>query len=332
MKRTILWLMFGLIASASFAQIEIGNYRMNEMKNWNDNIVISNQQLNQFKAQIRNNREMVLSVDVMMNIEATSYTVVFNVRQVAETALEVNQLFNSRLNALKSNLEKYKLINSDLVVEVISQVPIYGLKSQKKLFSTSHHEVPIGFELHKNVSISFTDYNLLNDIVFEASKSEIYDMVKVDYFAKNPMLYYDTMRHAAGQYIKAIEKSYKEAGYRIDTFERVMAEQTGAVYPITRYTQYKPLSKLSYTKLLKKGEGTIVPTVKATPSMYYNPLPFHDFDLILHADIQKPSIQYTMNIQAKFMQPVKVNPTVKIEKQFFMITDDGQVKLINVAK
>ncbi len=304
---------------------------MNEMQNWNDNVAVSNQQLNQFKASIRNNREMILNVDVMMNIEATSYTVMFNVRQVAETALEVNELFNRRLSSLKSNLAKYKNIDKEIIVEVISQVPIYGLKSQKKLFSTSHHEVPIGFELHKNISISFTDYNLLNDIVFEASKSEIYDMVKVDYFADNPMLYYDTMRHAAGAYLKSIEKSYKNAGYRIDTFERVMAEQTGAVYPITRYTQYKALSKLSYTKLLKKGESTILPTVIATPSMYYNPLPFHDFDLILHSDIQKPSIQYTMNIQAKFIKPKQVNPEVKVEKQFFMITDDGEVKLINVV-
>lgn len=324
------WILF--LSLGLNAQISVQNYRMQEQQNWNSNIHLSQQQLKMFKAGILNNNEVTLDVDILMNVEATDYTAVFNVRQVAETAVDVNVVFNDRLSEFLTNLKKHNVTRKDVVVEIISQVPIYGLKSERKLFSKTDQEVPIGFELHKNISVSFTDYDLLNEIVFEASKSEIYDLIKVDYFAKNPFAYYDTMRHAASQYLKALEANYITAGFPLDTFTRILAEKTGAVYPISRYSTYKGLSQLSYDKLLKKAGGTVVPTLVSAPSMYYNPLPFTDFDVVIRPRITRPSIQYTLNVQVKLMNYPKSPKGPKVEKQFFMITPEGNVKMVDVVR
>jgi len=302
------------------AQISVQNYRMQELQNWSNNVRVDQQQLSRFKAGIVNNNETVMDISILMNVEATSYSVMFNVRQVAETAVEVNLLINDRLDRFKTTLAKHGVTKNDVVVEIISQVPIYALKSQRKLFSKSFQEVPIGFELHKNITVMYSEFDLLNDIVFEASKSEIYDLIKVDYFAENPFSYFDTMRHAAGTYLKAVEARYKQAGFRIDTFDRILAEKTGVIYPISRYATYKGLSKLSYDKLLAKVGGTVMPTIVAAPSMYYNPLPFTDFDMVIRPKISKPTIQYTLNLQAKFMNYPKAKKGPKLEKQFFIIT------------
>ncbi|MBO6517844.1 MAG: SIMPL domain-containing protein [Bacteroidia bacterium] len=335
MKYLFLLISLVCFCATSQAQIEVQNYRMQEQINWNNSIRIDQRQMNQIKAGISNNNETVMDISILMNVEATSYSAMFNVRQVAETATEVNELLNGRLEQFKKSLEALGVKKNEMVVELISQVPIYGLKTNRKLFSKSMQEIPIGFELHKNITVTYSDYDLLNNIVYEASKAEIYDLIKVDYFAANPFAYYDTMRHAASQYLKAVEYKFKEAGFRIDTFDRILAEKTSVVYPISRYTTYRGLSKLSYGKLLAKAGGTEMPTLKAAPSMYYNPLPFNNFDVVIRPRISKPSIQYTLNLKAKFVnvpKPVKQPDPPKVEKQFFFITPEGEVKLLDVVK
>jgi hypothetical protein len=235
------------------------------------------------------------------------------------------------------SLNSVGITSDQIIVEIISQAPIYGLNNFKKFFSNSQNEVPIGFELHKNITVVFKKYDLLNDIVFEASKYEIYDLVKVDYFAENPYHYYDTMRQILSSYIHKLEDRYDDIGLDLDSFDRMLSEKTSAVYPIARYTPYSGLTKMSYNKLLSKNQELSTPLrTIASPSMYYDYLPFNNFDIILHPKVIKPSIQYTMNMKIKFTKKkkvaVKTITKTEVQKQFFMVTDDGQVKLIDIIK
>lgn len=325
---------FALISLSSSAQISVNNYRAMEQVNWNNYKSQVRNQLNQIKAQWTSGKDVMLDLNLLMNVEATTYTVVFNVRQVAKTALEVNTLINDRIDTLRNNLKKHGLKDDDIVVEIISQVPIYGLRTSKKIFSNSQNEVPIGFEIHKNVTVVFHNYNVLNDIVFEASKSEIYDMVKVDYFTVNPMQYFDTLRSIVTSYLKAVEGSYDEVGLELDSFDRMISEKTSTIYPIERYAKYTGLTRLSYDHLLDKNETLSAPikTIVA-PSMYYNHMPFDQFDIVLNTEIIKPSIQYTMNFKVRYTpkpKPVQTITKKEIEKRFFMVTDDGEIKRLDL--
>ncbi|MFT5513534.1 MAG: hypothetical protein ACI8SE_001942 [Bacteroidia bacterium] len=337
MKHILFFITASLFWGASSAQINVDNYRAIEYKNWSSNQVQVKHQLNQLKAQWATGNDVTMDINLLMNVEATSYTAIFNVRQIAKTSLEVNTLLNDRIVTFKKALSEIGIEKNDVIVEVISQVPIYGLKTFKKLFSTSQNEVPIGFELHKNITIIFKNYDALNDIVFEASKSEIYDLVKVDYFAENPYQYYDTMRQILTSYIHKLETRYDEIGLDLDSFDRMVSEKTAAVYPIARYTPYSGLTRMSYDELLEKNQELSVPVrTIVSPSMYYDYLPFDNFDVILHPKVIKPSIQYTMNMKIRFTQKPKVRvktvTKTEVEKKFFMITEDGQVKLIDVIK
>lgn len=337
MKTIVFLTTLCVLWSPSSAQINVDNYRAIEYKNWSSNQVQIKQQLNQLKAQWAAGNNVSMDINLLMNIEATSYAAIFNVRQIAKTSLEVNTLLNNRIVAFKKALLERGIVNRNVTVEVISQVPIYGLRTFKKLFSKSQNEVPIGFELHKNITIVFNTYDALNDIVFEASKSEIYDLVKVDYFAENPYQYYDTMRQILTSYVDKLEKRYDEVGLDLDSFDRMLSEKTAAVYPIARYTPYSGLTRMSYDELLEKNHELSAPVrTIVSPSMYYDYLPFDNFDIILHPKVVKPSIQYTMNMKIRFTQKQKVQvktvTKTEVEKKFFMITDDGQVKLIDVIK
>lgn len=337
MKNTLTIAAICLISTLVQGQISVDNYRQIEYKNWSSNQAHVKNQLNQLKAQWATGDNVTMDLNLLMNIEATSYAAIFNVRQIAKTSLDVNTLLNERITAFKSGLKSTGIGTEDIIVEVISQVPIYGLNNFKKIFSKSQNEVPIGFELHKNITVVFDRYDALNDIVFEASKHEIYDLVKVDYFAENPYQYYDTMRQILTSYLTKLEDRYDEVGLELDSFDRMLSEKTSAVYPIARYTNYTGLTRMSYDELLDKNQE-LVSTVRtiSSPSMYYDYLPFDNFDIILHPKVIKPSIQYTMNMKIIFTKkkpnPVKTITKTEVEKKFFMITDDGQVKLIDIIK
>jgi hypothetical protein len=337
MKHASFLLLISLFVSQAFGQISVDNYRQIEFNNWSSNQAQIKHQLNQLKAQWATGNDVTMDINLLMNVEATSYAAIFNVRQIAKTSLEVNTLLNSRIETFKKALSEAGITDNNIIVEIISQVPIYGLKTSKKLFSKSQNEVPIGFELHKNITIIFERYDALNDIVFEASKSEIYDLVKVDYFAENPFQYYDTMRQILTSHLDKLEKRYDEVGVDLDSFDRKLSEKTSAVYPIARYTPYSGLTRMSYDELLGKNQELSAPIKTiVSPSMYYDYLPFNNFDIILHPKVVKPSIQYTMNMKIRFTQKpqvhVKTVTKTEVEKKFFMITEDGQVKLIDVIK
>ena len=280
---------------------------------------------------MQNTNDFTMDVQVLINIEATSYGAVFSIRQVAETAEEVNVLLNQRVDSFREQLKSLGIQRNEVIVDLISQVPIYGQETMKKIFSKSLQEVPLGFELQKTILVRYDEYDLLNDIVYIASKNEIYDLIKVDYFAANPHLYFDTMRHAANVYLNAIYDQYKANGFELDSFNKMMMENTGTIYPISRYRKYQSVSRLSYDKLLKKaGDGVTMTSAVASPVLYYDPLPFTDFDLVINTEINRPCIQYTLNLKAHYIrkQPAPVRVEKTVERQYFMLTPEGEIKYV----
>ena len=155
MKHASFLLLISLFVSQAFGQISVDNYRQIEFNNWSSNQAQIKHQLNQLKAQWATGNDVTMDINLLMNVEATSYAAIFNVRQIAKTSLEVNTLLNSRIETFKKALSEAGITDNNIIVEIISQVPIYGLKTSKKLFSKSQNEVPIGFELHKNITIIF---------------------------------------------------------------------------------------------------------------------------------------------------------------------------------
>jgi len=311
---------------SAFSQIRIENYRMKEQDNWIRDSRNSTAQIQQFKSNIVNNNEVIFDIDVLMNVEAKSFVAVYNVRQVAENAVKVNELMSTRLNDFISALSEKGIKRSAITLDLISQTPIYGIEKSRKLFSTTSNEVPIGFELEKNVIIRYNNYEDINWIAAMAAGFEIYDLVKVDVFAKDPQLFLDTMRHASMSYLKKMLKDFKDAGIVLDTLKRTISEKNTAIYPITRYQKYNPLSKPGYSSLLKGTDATSVETIPSA-SLYYNHFAFTDYDIVIHSQITKPVIQYTMNVKVKYMDYPKAK---KIEKQIYYLTPEGRMQLLDV--
>ena len=77
-----------------------------------------------------------------------------------------------------------------------------------------------------------------------------------------------------------------------------MTETNTAIYPITRYHKYNPLSKPAYNSLLEGSSASTVETIPS-PSLYYNHFSLENFDVILHPEVTSPAIQYTLKYEGQ---------------------------------
>ena len=307
------------------AQIKIGNYRYDELRNWNSNVARDVQIINSTMAQVRNNQELVIDVKVLYNAKPTHYAAVFHVRQVSRTASEANKLIMERINGFMSSLKTKKLNNKNVIIDHITQVPIYGLEKDKKLFNKTMNEVPIGFEIQKNLIVPFAEYNDLNNVVLEGSNFEIYDLIKVDHFTLSTQQIMDSMRLAASKHISRLTTAYSKLGVRLDTMKPMFAESNKTIYPISRYQEYKPMSRVGYDKLLPVTSTVYIESSSAK-SLYYNPLSHDGFQVVLHPDVMIPAVQHTLQLQLKFFNYPK---PMKVQKEIYTLMPDGNIRLVH---
>jgi hypothetical protein len=138
----------------------------------------------------------ILTIDVkaLQNVSATTYTAVFNLSQIGPSAEVTNALMKQRIDSIRIRLNAIGIAQKDIAIDVISFVPVYEVEVTKKLFSKTYTEVPKGFELQQNIHIQFTRTNAFETILEACAKSEVYNLVKVDYFIENIQTVYKNLQ------------------------------------------------------------------------------------------------------------------------------------------
>ena len=270
--------------------------------------------------------------NVLYNAKADAYTAIFNTLQLGETAEEADSLISSRINQMQNELIGLGLKGEDIFIDMISQVPIFEIEVEKKLFSKKHIEVPKGIELQKNIHIRFSKGDLLDRILAIAAKYEIYDLVKVDYFIENTAEIYKELQEKAIAYHREQIASYKPLGIDLDTFLVAFSDQYSVSFPINQYLSYQGFSSASLQRKLKENQE--VDQIRKPQTMYYQSLPYESFDVIINPIIHEPVVQFTCQLQVYYQQkPSKQKPQIEIrrEKEFILLTPGGQVVPLKIV-
>ena len=334
MKKNILLIGFVFIYVGIFAQaggnvIYEQNNRYKQNKTYNENAEqiwdyrgLDNS-LNLQIIESGNNKEMIFTVNALMNIEADSYLAIFNIAQTGTTAKEVNDLVNNKINGFKNSLKGFNIADEDIFTDIISLVPVYEYEVEKKLFSKTYTEVPKGFEMQKNIHIKFKDVKALDGIITSAANNEIYDFIKLEYFIENNADKYSELRSKTVEYMKKKIDAFKNLGLDLDTIYHIISERSSVVYPIDRYESYQAFSGTSLDAI----KGKSVTKVRKPRTMFYNKLPYHKYDLVINSAILKPAVQFTYSLTLKY---VLNDPEKDYKKQYILVTPDGVVKTLKV--
>ncbi|MCW5898036.1 MAG: SIMPL domain-containing protein [Flavobacteriales bacterium] len=275
------------------------------------------------KASIQGNM-LVLEVNAMMNVRADSYLAIFHVTQLGQTAEEADSLMNARIGGVLKRVARHGIKDADVFTDMLSFVPVYELEANRKLFSRSYQEIPAGFEIQKNIHIRFTDARVLDQLVTACAKEEIYDLVKVDFFVKHQGAAYDTLRMFATKLLQQKLANCEKLGLKTGESHRVAAERNGAYFPLDRYTTYQSRVQSS---LNSRRKGQVVNDVRRPNAHFYNKVPYGQFDIVLHAEITEPPVQYTYNLTLHCQLP-EAFPKKEAKEivRYFMVTDKGEMK------
>ena len=275
------------------------------------------------KASLQGNM-LVLEVNAMMNMKADSYLAIFHITQLGQTAEEADSLMNTRINAVMRRVKEQGVRTDDFFTDMLSFVPVYELETTRKLFSKTYQEIPAGFEIQKNIHITFRDARVLDKLVTACAKEEIYDLVKVDFFVKAQSACYDTLRMFATKLLQQKLANFEKLGLKVTESHRIAAEKNGAYFPLDRYTTYKSRVQSS---LNSRRKGQVVNDVRQPNTLFYNKVPYGQFDIVLHAEITEPPVQYTYNITLHCQLPEAFpKKDVKEIIRYLWITDKGEMK------
>lgn len=271
----------------------------------------------------------VLTIDVkaLQNESATTYTAIFNVSQIGPTAEETNALIKERINNIKIRLNEIGLTDEDVAIDVISFVPVYEVEVTKKLFSKTYTEVPKGFELQQNIHIQFTNTNQFEFVLEACAKSEVYNLVKVDYYIENIQSVYKNLQDQLLKLISDKKAYYKVLGFNLENYDVAIADDKYCYFPKDFYRNYQAFNSVSF-EALKKDRG--VTTTKKQTSYYYQPLTYENYDVVINPSILEPVVQIGMNIKLILTpkpKEKKEKPIVKteIDHKYYVISPNGTI-------
>lgn len=336
MKTIKLTLLLILFCSINLSAQHKGNYnqitqdisRQNILTSGNANIYnpTVQQQINKV---LHPSNILTIDVKALQNVSATTYTAIFNVSQIGPSAEKTNQLMKGRIDSIKYRLNSKGITQNNIAIDVISFIPVYEVEVTKKLFSKTYTEVPKGFELQQNIHIQFTKTNQFESILEACAKSEVYNLVKVDYYIESIQ---DVYKNLQDQLLKLIEEKkayYKVLGFDMADYNVAIADDKYCYFPKDFYQSYQAYNSTSI-EALEKNKG--VTTAKKQTSYYYQPLTYENYDVVINPSILEPVVQIGMNIKLVFTPKPKEKKEVpepivktKIDHKYYVISPNGTI-------
>lgn len=283
MKKFTFTILLIFVSTINFAQVS-GNINYQTQTRYPENNINAN---------LSNNSDLIISVKGLANVKADNYVAIFNVTQVGETTTEVNNLLNNRVNEVLSSLSKKADVET--FVDMISFVPVYEYDVERKIFSKkTYNEVPVGFELKKNIHVKFKNPNFLNELISLCTNAEIYDLIRVDYFSNNLEQTKSQLMAKSKTILKEKITNYQGIlNEDLNTFEKQIADAFKILYPVENYKSYQAYSSSSLN--LKKSAN--VNQADKSTTLYYQPIFDKEFDFVINPTILEPVIQVMYEIK-----------------------------------
>ena len=319
--KTRLSMLLGICFLTGFAQ-ESGNANYG-----NNNYQVNEASVHQ--TAYGNKNEMVIVVKGIYNEKATSKLAVFSVLQLGKTAEEATDLIDERINKTKNQLKSFKP-DIEVVIDMISFVPVYGFEEEKRIFNPkTYNEKPSGFELRKNLIVKFKETDDLNQILKICAGQEIYDLAKVDYVSVNHEKIRDEIQLKAMEEYDVLLANYsKIMNVDLSQKEKIIQEGYNIVYPMESYRNYQAYAQAS----LNLGKGETVNRVTKNTTQYYNAVLPKPHAFVMNADVTEPTMQYIYELTVKIQLKEDLMPKNTIQKnnKYFLVTPNGDLKTLNL--
>lgn len=290
--------------------------------NYNSRVQLGESHIN---VNFNSSSDLIIKIKGLNNVRADYYVAMFNINQKGGTIDQTHALLEERIKQVSSAVGKMELV--EVIVDMVSFIPQYEYEKEKKIFSKkSYNEVPIGFELQKNLHIKYEDPSQLTELLRICAENEIYDLIRVDYVSNNIEEEKKKLMDRADAIVKEKLSRYEKLlSIELDSLDKELVEGFRIIYPIESYRSYQAYSSSS----LKGGESARVNQSQKRNTSYYQPVINKEFDYVINPLVVEPVIQVLYELRVKIKQP-KIEQ-VKSEKEYMIIMPNGEVKKVDIG-
>ncbi len=236
-----------------------------------------------------------LDASVLMNVAPDEYVAVFGISQEGSTLDDAQQRMDARVKSFSESLGQLNIAASDYFVDFIAQNRIYGYDVSQANVAI---EQLVGFEVKKNVSIRFRDKSMLDKLIASASKSGIFDLVKVDYVIADIAPIRKRLMEAASSVIKAkAEEQELLLGVKVGQLTHVLPVRVSLYFPVDMYDAYVAEES---ENVAGYRQGMTIQRARKPRTFYYNALSAQDFDHVINPVVIEPAVQATIYVRVKY--------------------------------
>jgi uncharacterized protein YggE len=246
----------------------------------------------------------ILEANVLLNVKATSFVAIFSLTQYAKSIEEADAMMNNRVENVKRLLAQENINTTQVFTDAISLVPTYDFEIVNKRFSKTLNEVPTGFEMKKNLHITFFKHEQINAIISTAARAEVYDLVKVDYVIDNLDELFLKIREDATAILMSKLKHLEATGIHA-RFNKI-GEKKGSGYPFEHYAQYyahKTGIAPHFAANYKKGQPTQqlqYNYAEKNKTVYYEKISDRQFDKVINPVVNEPLVQVYISLKGQY--------------------------------
>jgi len=241
---------------------------------------------------------MFLEANVLMNVLADEYVAVFGVSQECVTVAECSQKIDAVITEFSKAVQQMGISSNDVTVDFATQSKIY----EYKLSVDVAKEELTGFEVKKNVSIHYKDKQLLDKLVVAASRSKIFDLIKVDYMVKDQSAAENKVMEEATKIIKQKASRYEQLlGVKLQPPIQIIAERPSIYFPTEMYDSYTAQETQSMSNVFDRERARCaIQGARKSRTFFFNPLTGDGFDRVINPIVMEPVVQFTLYLKVKY--------------------------------
>ncbi len=239
---------------------------------------------------------MFVEASVLMNVKADEFVAVFGVAQECATVPECNQKMDATIEGFYGDLKQLGIGRDDLYVDFAAQNKIYAYQ----VTSNIAKENLVGFELKKNIAIHYQDKTLLDKLIIAASKSKIFDLIKVDYIVKDTSPIHNRLMDEAAKIIRQkVSRDEKLLDIKLLAPAQIYAEKPSIYYPTEMYDSYSAYESEEISGDYYREKYT-VQNARKSRTFFFNALNADGFDTVINPVVIEPVVQFTLYLKVKY--------------------------------
>ncbi len=247
------------------------------------------------------NSSTFVEADVLMNVKADEYVAVFGISQEGETVADCGRKMGAVVAELTGAIKALGVGEEDLFLDFVTQTRVYGFEISGEVA----REKLVGFELKKNLVVHYKDRDLLDKLLTVAARSQVFDLIKVDYVVRDTGPIEDRLMEEAAKVIKRKSARYEKLlGIKLQPPGQVFAEKRATYNPPEMYDSYTAAE--SETIGGPNRQNYTIQSARKGRTSVFNGLDGDGFDAVVNPVIIEPVVQYTLHLKVKYeVEPLK---------------------------